>query len=242
MALVHSRAYGFAGNGQAYLRVLLPLCDMLNHGGDEGPDESHEAPCWPPVRDAGNCRWDVHEGVMYVSATEELRAGDEALFSYREQSSDHFLLYYGFCPPSNPHDDVVLFADLSALFRWHADLYPSLWSGDAVALRATARAAVQAVEADVAAGGEKALLASEPRMKVLAGGRVDGRLLAALAAIRGGDAVAASSDLAARCREVLAPLEHAGLGVTAQEAFDPVRDYLGHKARILREMLATLNV
>ena len=239
VALVHSRAYGFNGNGQAYLRVLLPLCDMLNHGGDEGQD-SEEAPCWPPVRDAGNCRWDVDEGMMYVSATKALSAGDEALFSYREQSSDHFLLYYGFCPPANPHDDVVLFADLPTLLRWHADLCPSLWAGDAVALRAAARAAVQAVEADVAAGGERALLASEPRIKALGGGRVDGRLLAALAAIRGGDAVAASRDLAARCREVLTPLEQADVGVT--EAYDPVRDYLRHKARILRETLATLNV
>jgi hypothetical protein len=39
---------------------------------------------------------------------------------------------------------------------------------------------------------------------------------------------------------VLTPLEQADVGVT--EAYDPVRDYLRHKARILRETLATLNV
>ena len=29
--------------------------------------------------------------------------------SYGERSNDHFLLYYGFVPRKNPHDDVIIF-------------------------------------------------------------------------------------------------------------------------------------
>jgi hypothetical protein len=42
----------------------------------------------------------------------------EALMSYGGRSNDHFLLYYGFIPKNNPHDDVVLFESLDELVSW----------------------------------------------------------------------------------------------------------------------------
>ena len=72
VSVVHSRTYGVAssGTGEGYFRALLPLADLLNHGGDEYPEsasspanrggkanESPESPKWPPAGCSDNIAW-----------------------------------------------------------------------------------------------------------------------------------------------------------------------------------------
>ena len=118
VSVVYSRAYGMraaaaGGGGAGVFRLLLPLADMVNHGSDESDEAG--GPLFPPVRDAANVAWDIEElegedgarsYAMSVTALAPIAAGQEALFSYREQSNDHFLLYYGFVPRLNPHECV----------------------------------------------------------------------------------------------------------------------------------------
>ena len=188
VSVVHSRTYGVGSSaGEGYFRALLPLADLLNHGGDEYPRVreaeaagtaaattaaavedvaaagaagtadltgmgavagavgaaaravgSTEAAArevaaadgllnaaavaaspaavvkWPPAGCADNIAWSAldDDGVIEFAATRDMRAGDEALMSYGERSNDHFLMYYGFVPPRNPHDDVIVFSDV----------------------------------------------------------------------------------------------------------------------------------
>ena len=51
--------------------------------------------------------------------------------SYGERGNDHFLMYYGFVPPRNPHDDAVVFSDVDHALSWHMVFHPELWdAGD----------------------------------------------------------------------------------------------------------------
>ena len=69
------------------------------------------------------CSWELHQQdgrwVMRLSAIRDIAEGEELLLSYGERSNDHFFLYYGFVPPKNPHDEVVLFGDLEEALEWH---------------------------------------------------------------------------------------------------------------------------
>ena len=38
-----------------------------------------------------------------------------------ERDNDDFLLHYGFVPPGNPHDSVLLFPSLGAALEWYFD-------------------------------------------------------------------------------------------------------------------------
>ena len=253
VSVVYSRAYGMraaqaGGGGRGVFRVLLPLADMINHGSDEGADG--DGPLFPPVRDAANVAWDIEEiedesapsgrgHAMSVTALKPLAAGEEALFSYREQSNDHFLLYYGFVPRLNAHDDVVLFDTLAQALTWHDAAFPACASRQAAAQDAAA-----AMEAAVRGGSDAAALDAEPRLKLLAGTRPDGRLMAAFAALHGESGGpqeqadrGAREALRRRCGEVLAALGGDARGEDAQQ---PAQQALAHKRRILREALATL--
>ena len=227
-AVVFSRSYGLSANGRALARVLLPLADLLNHGGDECGETG---PTWPPVLDRGNMRWEVEDDTLVVRSIATLSEGEEALFSYREQSNDTFQLYYGFFPALNPHDDVVLFDSVQEVCAWHGSRCGgSLPEG----AEAAAVAAAAAVEAELATSGDKALVDKEQRLKVAAGGRLDRRLVAALAAIHAEGRAGAFAALAARCEELcarFAPLE----GGEAS-----VERLLDHKRRILLETVESL--
>ena len=252
VSVVYSRAYGMraaqaGGGGRGVFRVLLPLADMINHGSDEG---AADGPLFPPVRDAANVAWDIEQiedesapsgrgHAMSVTALKPLSAGDEALFSYREQSNDHFLLYYGFVPRLNSHDDVVLFDAMADALTWHDAAFPAC-----AARRAAAQDAAAAMEAAVRGGSDAAALDAEPRLKLLAGTRPDGRLMAAFAALHrdsGGEQAGADRGareaLHRRCGEVLAALGDDARGDDAQQ---PAQQALAHKRRILREALTTL--
>jgi len=79
-------------------------------------------------------------GVIAFAATKPLAPGDEATMSYGERSNDHFLMYYGFAPPRNPHDDVVVFQDIEHALSWHMVFHPELWDAARRAKRTRARA------------------------------------------------------------------------------------------------------
>ena len=107
---------------------------------------------------------------------------------------------------------------------------------------------VVVVAAAVRGGSDAAVLDAEPRLKLLAGTRPDGRLMAALAALHrdpaaqgpAAEAVAdrgARAALRRRCAEVLALMgDDDASGAAAQ----PAAAALTSKRRILREALAAL--
>ena len=239
VSVVHSRTYGVASSasGEGYFRALLPLADLLNHGGDEYPasasspanrggkaSEAPDAKKWPPAGCSDNIAWSElsDEGVIEFAATRDIEPHEEAAMSYGERSNDHFLVYYGFVPPRNPHDDVVVFADVDHALSWHMVFHPELWDVDEAETEvreAAARAAVREVERALAETTDGALAASEPRLKVLPGGRCDARLVSAFAAAYAGtegaagaergapvaavDVESAHADIARRCAELL---------------------------------------
>ena len=279
VSVVHSRTYGVASSaGQGFFRALLPLADMLNHGGDEYPpeasalalaaaaeketinnnnddntvpgdardgdrdenpfvdvsdDEDEMAPSpstttavldvpnkWPPSSCSDNIAWSEldDDGVIEFAATRDVEANEEATMSYGERSNDHFLMYYGFVPPRNPHDDVILFSDIDHALGWHIVFHPELWDDETAETREkAARAAVKQVELGLAETADGDLVKAEPRLKVLPGGRCDARLVSLFAAAYAGtdegvaaggpvmqvDIDSAHADVARRCAELL---------------------------------------
>ncbi|MEW5308892.1 MAG: hypothetical protein WDW38_000813 [Sanguina aurantia] len=130
MSVVHSRTFGSAARkGGVGVRMLVPLVDMLNHGGDEAQQHLSGA-----VVATDNVRWDLRgPGVsgegggwrMEVSATRDVREGAELLLSYGERPNDDFFIHYGFVPRANPHDEVVVFEDLEEALDWHYQQFDS---------------------------------------------------------------------------------------------------------------------
>jgi hypothetical protein len=78
------------------------------------------------------CRWDVvspqnsASGAweMVLSAKCSISAGEPLALSYFDGSNDEFLLHYGFVPPTNPHDTVLLYPNLANGLEaaWWADV------------------------------------------------------------------------------------------------------------------------
>ena len=232
VAVVHSRCYGhFDETTRRWVRVMVPLCDMANHGGDRVLPPREGGPMMEVVDD-GNLRWDIHGGCLLMSAIRDVAPGEEALFSYREQSNDHFLLFYGFVPPSNPHDDLTLFDDVDHLLSWWTQTYGPGTGDDLVS---SVRQAVAAVEADVAADSPRDLLdagANSKQLKVLPGLREDNRLDAAFSVCFAGDREAASRAVAQRRMELREGLERA---LAAPGVNGVVREYLQDKVRLANE-------
>ena len=83
VAVVHSRTYGVSSGdtGEGYFRALLPLADLLNHGGDEYIDEtrsststvSTETVAWSEITD------EEDESEIAFTAQKTLEPGEEAL-------------------------------------------------------------------------------------------------------------------------------------------------------------------
>lgn len=121
VAVVHSRSFGveqLRGNNKVLNHLLLPLADMLNHGGDELTCywTTEQAKGSPSQTDVQTCTTNVEwvtksaaPDTLFFVATKNIARGTEALLSYGDRSNDHFALYYGFTPKNNPYDDVVLF-------------------------------------------------------------------------------------------------------------------------------------
>ena len=206
-------------------------------------------------------------GVIAFAATKPLAPGDEATMSYGERSNDHFLMYYGFTPPRNPHDDVVVFQDIEHALSWHMVFHPELWDAgeedEANARESAARAAVRATEQVLASTKDGALMNAEPRLKVLPGGRADARLVSLFAAAYAGtdagvekgkemldvDVSSAHADIARRCAELLRQMptdlkrDDAILRGEEGSVSDAARSrvsYRAHKKEVLVNAIRTL--
>ena len=56
---------------------------------------------------------------MHLVARQDIPEGQEILLSYGDRNNDDFFLHYGFVPLRNPHDDAILFQDLTDALDWH---------------------------------------------------------------------------------------------------------------------------
>jgi hypothetical protein len=287
VSVVHSRTYGVASgdSGEGYFRALLPLADLLNHAGDEYPSEASFASNprrandasrvqkWPPSSSEDTIAWSVlkDDGTIVFAATRALEGpGAEATMSYGERSNDHFLMYYGFCPPRNPHDDAVVFSDVDHALSWHMVYHPELWDRgseeEASVREAAARAAVREVERSLSGSRDASLAEAEPRLKVLPGGRCDARLVSLFAAAYAGtdegveagkqvmeqDLESAHADVARRCAELLrqmpttltedasAPRAKEEEEQTETEGARAARAYRAHKKEVLVDAILEL--
>mmetsp|Transcript_1776 Transcript_1776/g.2357 ORF Transcript_1776/g.2357 Transcript_1776/m.2357 type:complete len:327 (+) Transcript_1776:294-1274(+) len=89
--LVCSRSISLGGSGPDSLLALVPLLDMANH-------------C---PRTGGYYVKQDNDIVLLVGAA-GVRKGEEITLDYGARSNDHFLLHYGFVPPNNPADSILL--------------------------------------------------------------------------------------------------------------------------------------
>ncbi|GLC67730.1 hypothetical protein PLESTF_000599500 [Pleodorina starrii] len=129
LSVAHSRTFANAAPGGGVgVRMLVPLVDMLNHGGDEAAEGGVGLGLGSGRPVATDCvRWDLLSPArsrtggwsMAVSATRDIAPGQELLMSYGERPNDDFFLHYGFVPRANPHDDAVLWPDLESALEWH---------------------------------------------------------------------------------------------------------------------------
>ncbi len=78
------------------------------------------------------CRWNLvstdasnqDTWEIVLTANKAVSANDEVLLSYGERSNDEFFGAYGFVPPRNPHEEMVLFSDIVEALEWHHHFYP----------------------------------------------------------------------------------------------------------------------
>jgi len=252
ISIVHSRTFGTAGKGGGVgVRMLVPLVDMLNHSGDQDLTNSTRSGTSPGQRIRGNSataaqspvatatdnvRWDLvskigGEFLMILTATRDILQGEELLLSYGERNNDDFFLHYGFIPPKNIHDDVILFSSIENAIDWHFQKYIPLGKLSPKQLQEAITEAFLAAtkEEDCSrsrsSGGDstntnmnseaefEAALAAMPdaeadhirkersAIKLLSKGRTDGRLVAALESLHGTARLAGSADVAVNCQD-----------------------------------------
>ncbi|KAG2497988.1 hypothetical protein HYH03_004247 [Edaphochlamys debaryana] len=223
LSVVHSRTFANAAPGGGVgVRMLVPLVDMMNHGGDEAPAGSRGL-AGPGVA-TDNVRWDLvgpdrsstGGWAMVVSATRAIAPGQELLLSYGERPSDDFFLHYGFVPRANTHDDAVLWPDLEAALEWHYGRFGSQLPREEAeaAYGAALESGLEEQRREQAArAGPGAGSTSEPfpeeiarqlrQIKVVAGGLTNALVVSAFAAVSGGDTAAAERAVALRCAELL---------------------------------------
>lgn len=182
MAAVHSRSFAC---GPA--RLLVPYVDFCNHAGDSTPWHLRDT----RVAHLGNLQWRVagpdedHANVELLSLV--TGQPEEALLSYGERSSDHFYAFYGFVPKANPHEDVILFEGLHDCVDWMRTRGWDTCVGGSQEWEERckkAEHAVSLVEDLAIEAGERGAVEAVG-WKLLADGRVDARLLSAVAALRG---------------------------------------------------------
>ena len=74
------------------------------------------------------CRWDIVPSgkgpVLQFKTLAAVEVGQEALISYGNKTSWEFLLFYGFVPMGNVHDQVTLWANLEQAVDWLFERLP----------------------------------------------------------------------------------------------------------------------
>ena len=189
--------------------------------------------------------------------------------SYGERSNDHFLLYYGFVPQRNPHDDVIIFENFDSAMMWHAMCFDEFWKREDIAVREqNAVRAFKETSKMLRETSDGALIDAEPRLKVLSDGRVDARVLAGFAALYAGDEElankeatdreslnAARKDIALRCEQLIKTVQKQSGRGEAEEMFlessskksasdteNVIDAFRRHKLWILRDCVTKLRV
>ncbi|CAD7696604.1 unnamed protein product [Ostreobium quekettii] len=213
MSIVHSRTFGMAAKeGGVGCHMLLPLADMLNHAGDRVPGLFR---C--PYERMDNVEWKFQPSQLHpsdwelvVSAIRNIDKGEEVLLSYGERSNDDFFLHYGFVPPHNPHDEVVLFGDLEEAVSWYFDNY-LFQAGDDTSRQSLREAALAAgLAADTQQQQPLRLDGSADteagKIRVVAGSFVDGRLLEAFQVLGEGRGLGPVTAVQERCWDMLAEM------------------------------------
>ena len=155
-----------------------------------------------------------------------------------------------------------LFSDIDHALTWHIVYHPELWDDEtAEAREAAARAAVKQVELGLEQTTDEALAKSEPRLKVLPGGRCDARLVSLFAAAYAGtdegvavggavmqvDIDSAHADVARRCVELLRGMpttleeDYTALaGEAPSEGAQTAMAYRAHKKEVLLDAIDNL--
>ena len=103
LSIVHSRSFATPTG----LRVLAPLCDLVNN-------EQLPAALVASGTDDGS-PWNVHDGRFELAATMACAAGEELLMFYGHETSSALLISYGFVPEPNAADFLCLYADVEEL-------------------------------------------------------------------------------------------------------------------------------
>ncbi|CAL5228629.1 g11795 [Coccomyxa viridis] len=138
LSVLHSRCFTM---GSPALHLTVPGIDMANHtftpnatvrirhspGAVQGRDALEEI-CDPPEPEPSR--------LELLALDAGIRAGEEVTISYGSWSSEVFFLFFGFLPPDNPWDSVLLFRELSEMIAYHDDL-EGVAPGVSVASRVT---------------------------------------------------------------------------------------------------------
>jgi len=106
-AMVHSRTFRLEDEygRRPTRRALIPDMDMFNHSSSEA-----------------NCEWKSNGETFVVSATRDVKSGEELFLSYGNQCDGHFMLFYGFLPEPNPNNRVRLFDNGAHALDWYQAL------------------------------------------------------------------------------------------------------------------------
>jgi hypothetical protein len=103
LSIVHSRSFATPTG----LRVLAPLCDLVNN-------EQLPAALVASGTDEVS-PWGVHGGRFELRATMACAAGAELLMFYGHETSSELLISYGFVPDDNAANYLCLYADVEEL-------------------------------------------------------------------------------------------------------------------------------
>lgn len=205
ICVCHSRTFSVpARTKDGIVRFLMPLVDMLNHAGDvdldsglAGQESSERSIACDAVR------WDCvskigGQQMMIISAVRDIAAGEEVTLSYGERSNDDFFLYYGFIPPRNPHDNVILHENIEDALEWNLQSLRNDNISEELLLRG--QNAVTEIMAKFGSNDmteeenaitamdsidSKRILEEKQRISMSSGGRVDERLLVLLETLLG---------------------------------------------------------
>ena len=103
LSIVHSRSFATPTG----LRVLAPLCDLVNN---------EQLPAATVASDVDDMSpWSVSDGRFELAATTACPAGAELLMFYGHETTSALLISYGFVPGTNPADYLCLYADVEEL-------------------------------------------------------------------------------------------------------------------------------
>jgi hypothetical protein len=183
VSIVDSRSFLFTNDTTNYLSLLIPLVDILNHGGDimfpffHGPEDASlsNISCQLSPNLSSN------HGLQFF-AEKNISPDEELFLCYGKWSNDHFIENYGFIPLSNPWDDVLLFEDSHEIGLWWIKYLGRRLSiqRHIDGIMAIMNAINQMVNIEEIPTDIRKKFLKEQGLKILSGGRIDIRIKYAL--------------------------------------------------------------